>query len=82
MKIYTKTAQYEPIEFNHYIDHSSKGITHVVDFVIESDNIDSIEEELTNIIIATKDFAYSLSDYEPIEYYEIGNGLIQVICVK
>ncbi len=82
MKIYTKAAQYEPIEFNHYIDHSDKGITHVVDFVIELDNIDSIEEEFANSVIATKDFAYSLSDYELIEYYEIGNGLIQVICVK
>lgn len=82
MKIYTKEAQYEPIEFNHYIDQNDKGVTHVVDFVIESDNIDSIEEEFNYCILATKDFVYSLSGYELIEYYEIGNGLIQVIYVK
>lgn len=82
MKIYTREAQYEPIEFNHYIDQNGEDLTHVVDFVIESDNIDSIEEEFNSSVIATKDFAYSLSNYELIEYYEIGNGLIQVICVK
>lgn len=82
MKIYTKEAQYEPIEFNHYIDQSDKGTTHVVDFVIEPVDIDSIEEEFSSTIVATKDFAYSLSEYEVIEYYEIGDGLVQVICVK
>ena len=81
MKIYTKEAIYEPVEFNHYIDQSDKGVTHVIDFVVESD-IDSIEESFDNSVVATKDFAYSLSGYELIEYYEIGNGLVQIICVK
>lgn len=82
MKIYTKMAQYEPIEFNHYMDQCSNGTIHVVDFVIELESLDSIEEEFSNSIIATKDFAYSLSGYEVTEYYEIGNNLVQVICVK
>ena len=82
MKIYTSMAQYELIEFNHYIDQSGDSIIHVVDFVVELSNIDSIEEEFSNFLISTKDFAYSLLNYEVTEYYEIGNGLVQIICVK
>lgn len=83
MKAKTFEAQYELMEFNHYMDHNEENPTDVVDFVVESNNIDFIEKEFDNlfVICTDKDF-YVFSNYELIECYEVGGGLIRVICVK
>ena len=83
MKAKTFAAQYELIEFNHYIDHDSEESTSVVDIVVESDNIDFIKKEFDNIfVVETDKEIYVFSNYELIECYEIGGKLIRVICIK
>lgn len=83
MKAKTFEAQYELVEFNHYMDHNEENPTDVVDFVVESNNIDFIEKEFGNLfVICTEKDSYVFSNYELIECYEVGGGLIRVICVK
>ena len=83
MKAKTFAAQYELIEFNHYIDHESEKPIDIVDIIVESDNIDFIEKEFNSIfVIDTGSNTYVFSDYELIECYEVGGKLIRVICVK
>ena len=83
MKVKTFEAQYELIEFNHYIDHSAEDPIYVLDIVVESNDIDFIKHELNNIfIINTGDDSYVFTNYELTECYEIGKNLIRVICVK
>jgi len=83
MKAKTFEAQYELVEFNHYMDHNEENSTDVVDFVVESNNIDFIEKEFDNLfVICTEKDSYVFSNYELIECYEVGGGLIRVICVK
>lgn len=83
MKAKTFEAQYELVEFNHYMDHNKENPTDVVDFVVESNNIDFIEKEFDNLfVICTEKDSYVFSNYELIECYEVGGGLIRVICVK
>lgn len=83
MKAKTFEAQYELVEFNHYMDHDKENPTDVVDFVVESNNIDFIEKEFDNLfVICTEKDSYVFSNYELIECYEVGGGLIRVICVK
>lgn len=85
MKAKTFEAQYELADFNLYMDNSNDNneVVTVVDFVVENDNLDFIEKEFSNIfIIETDKTTYLFSDYELIECYSIGEGLIRVICVK
>ena len=83
MEAITFGAQYELIEFNHYIDHESEETTSVLDIVIKSNAIDCIEKEFNNLfVIDTEKTSYVFSSYELIEYYEVGGGLIRIICVK
>ena len=83
MKAKTFGAQYELVEFNHYIDHEKEKPVNVVDFVVESNNIDFIENEFAHLfVIDTGSSSYVFSDYELVECYSIGGGLIRVICVK
>ena len=83
MKAKTFEAQYELVEFNHYVDPNGEKPTDVVDIVVESDNIDFIEKEFNNLfVVETDKSSYVFFDYELIECYDIGGGLIRVICVK
>lgn len=83
MKANTFGAQYELVEFNHYVDHEKEEPINVVDFVVESDNIDFIEKDFTHLfVIDTEESSYVFNDYELTECYAIGGGLIRVICVK
>lgn len=83
MKVVTFGAQYELIEFNHYIDHESEETVSVLDIVIKSNTMDFIEKEFNNLfIIDTEKTSYVFSKYELTEYYEIGGGLVRIICVK
>lgn len=85
MKAKTFEAQYELADFNLYMDNSNDNneVVTVVDFVVENDNLDFIKKEFNNIfIIETDKITYLFSDYELIECYSIGEGLIRVICVK
>lgn len=55
----------------------------VVDFVLESDDIDFIKNEFNNIFMIEGDkLSYLFSGYELTECYKVGDGLIRVICVK
>lgn len=81
MEVKTFEAQYELIEFNHYIDTES-GVS-VVDLVVKMDNIDFVEKEFDNtFIIEANNLTYVFSGYDLNEYYEVGDNLIQVVCVK
>lgn len=83
MKAKTFEAQYELVEFNHYVDLNEEKPMEVVDIVIEFDNIDFIKKEFDNLfVIETDKDSYVFFDYELIECYEVGGGLIRVICVK
>lgn len=83
MNIKTFEAEYDLIEFNHYIDKSNDKIIHVLDMVVKTEEIDYIKEELSNIFIVDADKnSYVFSDYELIECYNIGAGLVQIICAK
>ncbi len=83
MKAKTFGAQYELIEFNHYIDSEAEESISVVDIVIECDNLDYIEKEFSNIfIIDTEKNSYVFYNYEVSEYYSVGGGLVRVVCVK
>lgn len=83
MKAKTFGAQYGLIEFNHYMDHEKDHPTSVVDIIIECNDISYINDEFTHLfIIITEDCSYVFTNYEVIECYEIGGGLVRVICVK
>lgn len=83
MKAKTFAAQYELVEFNHYMDYELENSASVVDMVVESNNIDFIEEEFNSLFVVSIDSNYYVfSDYELIECYKIGGGLIRIICVK
>ena len=83
MKAVTFGAQYELIEFNHYIDQESEETVNVLDIVIKSNTMDCIENEFNNLfVIDTEKTNYVFSNYELIEYYEVGGGLIRIICIK
>ena len=82
MKAKTFKAQYELVEFNHYVNHEDKTVN-VVDLVIESDDIDFIENEFNNIFVVDTDKnSYIFSGYELTECYKLGGGLIKIMCVK
>jgi hypothetical protein len=83
MKAKTFGAQYELVEFNHYVDNEREKPVNVVDLVVESDNIEFIENEFNHLfVIETGDSSYVFNEYELTECYEVGGGLIRVICVK
>ena len=83
MKAKTFGAQYELVEFNHYVDSGKEKPINVVDFVVESDNIEFIENEFSHLfVIETGENFHVFNDYELTECYEVGGGLIRVICVK
>ena len=83
MEVKTFGAQYELIEFNHYASHDEENPIEVLDVVIESNDVDFIEEEFSGLfVVDTKKESYVFSNYKPIEYYEVGSGLIRIICVK
>lgn len=85
MKAKTFEAQYELTDFNLYIDdNNEKNETiSVIDFVVESDNIDFVKSEFNNIFVVDTDkVSYLFSDYKISECYEVGENLIRVICIK
>lgn len=83
MKADTFGAQYELIEFNHYIDQNASETTSVVDLVIKHDNPDYVEKDFGNLfVVETEKISYVFNDYEVVECYDIGSGLIRLICVK
>lgn len=82
MKVKTFEAQYELVEFNHYMDYNNNS-SNVLDLVVECDNVDFIKQEFDNIfIIDTGQDHYVFSDYSLTECYEVGSGLVRVVCVK
>lgn len=83
MKAKTFGAQYKLVEFNHYVDNEKDKPVNIIDFVVESDNIDFIKEEFSHFfVIETGESSYIFNDYKLTECYEVGGGLIRVICVK
>ena len=83
MKAKTYAAQYELIEFNHYMDHNKDKSVSVVDLIIESDDIDFIQKEFDHLfVINTDSDSYAFLDYKLTECYDVGGGLTRVICVK
>lgn len=82
MHIKTFGAEYDLVEFNFYIDHENNSAS-VLDVVVETDDVDLIAQELSNLfVIEAENTHYVFSNYKPIEYYEVGGGLVRVICVK
>ena len=83
MEVVTFGAQYELIEFNHYIDHESEETVSVLDIVIKTNTLEFIEKDFNILfIIDTEKTSYVFSNYELTEYYKIGGGLVRIICVK
>lgn len=83
MKADTFGAQYELIEFNHYIDHNAPETTSVVDLVIKYDNPDCIEKDFSNLfVVETEKTSYVFNNYEVLECYSVGGGLTRLICTR
>lgn len=83
MKVKTFEAQYDLIEFNHYIDQDKEEPVSVVDLVVKCDNIEFVEKEFNMLfVVETEKLSYVFYDYELTECYSVGGGLIRVICVK
>lgn len=84
MKVKTLHKHYDLIEFHHYIDTIDEEIiTSVLELLINSDDINTIEEEFGELfIIQTDDQTYVFSNYELSEYYIVDEHYIKVICVK
>ena len=55
-----------------------------MDFVVEGEeDVEFIEKEFNNMFVVDNDkVCYLFADYELNECYEVGDGLIRVICVK
>lgn len=80
MKIKTFEAQYELIEFCHYIDRNQIS---VLELSVNSSDINFLIDELSMIfVIEAEKQTYIFSGYEVSEYYEEDNGLTKIICVK
>lgn len=84
MEARTFEAKYKLADFSLYLSEDDKHeVTSVVDFVVESDDIDFIEKEFNNIFVIDNDKVFYLfSGYKLIECYSIGGGLIRVVCTK
>ena len=83
MKVKTFEAQYDLIEFNHYIDQDKEEPVSVVDLVVKCDNIEFIEKEFNMLfVVEANKLNYIFYDYELTECYSVDGGLIRVICVK
>ena len=83
MKADTFGAQYELIEFNHYIDQNTPETTSVVDLVIKYDDPDSAAKDFNNLfVVETKKTSYVFNNYEVTECYDVGGGLVRLICVR
>lgn len=83
MIVKTFKAQYELLEFNHYIDHSHEEPVSVVDLILRTNDIDYVKDEL-NDLFAVEDNrnAYVFSGYDISECYELEDGIIKVVCIK
>ena len=83
MKVITLYTQYNLIEFHYYIDEVETGeIVSVLELLIKSNDIDTIEENFSKIFaIETDSQSYIFSHYSVSEYYEV-DDCIKVICVK
>ena len=83
MQIKTFKAEYELVEFSHYIDHSHDEPVSVIDLIVRTNDIDYLVDELGNLFaIETDRHSYVFSGYEISEYYEVGEGLVKVVCIK
>ena len=83
MTVKTFKAQYELLEFNHYIDHSYEEPVSVVDLILRTDDIDYVKDELNDLFaVETNKNAYVFSGYEISEYYELEEGILKVVCIK
>ena len=78
MQIKTFKAEYELIEFSHYIDHSHDEPVSVIDLIVRTNDIDYLIDELGNLFASETDrHSYVFSGYEISEYYEVGEGLVK-----
>ena len=83
MKVKTFKAQYELVEFDHYMDHSYEDIINVVDLLLKTNDIDYVKDELEDLFaVDTGKQAYVFSGYQVNECYEIEDGLVKVVCIK
>lgn len=83
MIVKTFKAQYELLEFNHYIDHSHEEPVNVVDLILRTNDIDYVKDELNSLFaIEAGKQTYVFSGYEISECYELGKGLVKVVCIK
>lgn len=84
MEVKTCQAQYALAEFHSYINKTEDdSYTNVVEILLDTDQIDYIEKDFSNIfIVETNKHTYVFSGYEVIEYYITEDGLVRVVCVK
>ena len=86
MEAKTFKAKYKVIDFNLYLseDKDRNETISVVDFVVEGEeDVGFIEKEFNNMFVIDNDkVRYLFADYELNECYEVGDGLIRVICIK
>ena len=83
MKVKTFKGQYELAEFDHYMDASDGAIVSVLDLLIRTNDVDHVEDELTDIFaVDTDKQSYVFSKYEITDCFLTDDGLVRVICVK
>lgn len=83
MKIKFSNSEYELLEFNYHIDDSYERLIHILELLIETNNIDDVREELNDsFIVEANECTYVFSGFETHEYYMVGDTLLQVVCIK
>ena len=83
MEIKTFEARYELVEFCHYIDNSNSTQISVLELLVNTPDMEFLEQELSTIFaIETEKQVYLFSGYEVSECYEENNGLIKIVCIK
>lgn len=83
MEIKTFEGRYELVEFHHYIDNTRPNQISVIELLVNTNDIDFLEQELTSIFaVETGKQIYVFSGYEISECYEESDGLIKVVCIK
>ena len=84
MEVKTFKAQYELLEFSHYIDSSNPDAQiSVIELLLNTSDIEYLEGELSEIFaVSTDSHTYVFSGYEVSECYKEDNGLVKVVCIK
>lgn len=77
-----KNARMECVEFNCYFEEVGEELRSQIELLVEA-NVDEIEEVYSNPFLVEMEHQTCVFDgYELWEFYEVGNGLVKIVCIK